>query len=154
MRRGILPSPPAAIGTAIQKLSAVAMREGYKFHKFYEKALEANPLMRQFKRPSEDILFEKSYAHVGGYADCSRCDPHRIVKRATHSQSEVHYGLIGSGNSVIRNTTQRDNLHEKEGIICFEMEAAGLMRDFPCLVIRGICSKELSCLFLLCGPNA
>jgi hypothetical protein len=25
------------------------------------------------------------------------------------------------------------------GIICFEVEAAGLMDNFPCLVIRGIC---------------
>jgi len=25
------------------------------------------------------------------------------------------------------------------GILCFEMEAAGLMNNFPCLVIRGIC---------------
>ena len=24
------------------------------------------------------------------------------------------------------------------GVLCFEMEAAGLMNDFPCLVIRGI----------------
>ncbi|KAL8364818.1 hypothetical protein RB595_003883 [Gaeumannomyces hyphopodioides] len=26
-----------------------------------------------------------------------------------------------------------------EGVLCFEMEAAGLMNHFPCLVIRGIC---------------
>jgi hypothetical protein len=25
------------------------------------------------------------------------------------------------------------------GVLCFEMEAAGLMNSFPCLVIRGIC---------------
>jgi hypothetical protein len=25
------------------------------------------------------------------------------------------------------------------GILCVEMEAAGLMDEFPCLVIRGIC---------------
>lgn len=25
------------------------------------------------------------------------------------------------------------------GVLCFEMEAAGLMNNFPCLVIRGIC---------------
>ena len=25
------------------------------------------------------------------------------------------------------------------GALCFEMEAAGLMLDFPCVVIRGIC---------------
>ena len=24
-------------------------------------------------------------------------------------------------------------------VLCFEMEAAGLMLDFPCLVVRGIC---------------
>jgi nucleoside phosphorylase len=25
------------------------------------------------------------------------------------------------------------------GVLCFEMEAAGLMNNFPCLVIRGVC---------------
>jgi hypothetical protein len=25
------------------------------------------------------------------------------------------------------------------GVLCFEMEAAGLMNSFPCLIIRGIC---------------
>lgn len=25
------------------------------------------------------------------------------------------------------------------GVLCFEMEAAGLVNSFPCLVIRGIC---------------
>jgi nucleoside phosphorylase len=25
------------------------------------------------------------------------------------------------------------------GVLCFEMEAAGLMNSFPCLVVRGIC---------------
>jgi hypothetical protein len=28
---------------------------------------------------------------------------------------------------------------ELGGVLCFEMEAAGLMNTFPCLVIRGIC---------------
>jgi hypothetical protein len=46
---------------------------------------------------------------------------------------------------VIKNARTRDFLREKlskEGggeILCFEMEAAGLVNDFPCLVIRGIC---------------
>ena len=30
-------------------------------------------------------------------------------------------------------------LAQELGIICFEMEAAGLIDNFPCLVIRGIC---------------
>jgi nucleoside phosphorylase len=33
----------------------------------------------------------------------------------------------------------RDQLREELDILCFEMEAAGLMDDFPCLVILGIC---------------
>ena len=33
----------------------------------------------------------------------------------------------------------RDYWHEHEGVLCFEMEAAGLMNDFQCLVIRGVC---------------
>jgi nucleoside phosphorylase len=33
----------------------------------------------------------------------------------------------------------RDRLKEELDVLCFEMEAAGLMDSFPCLVIRGIC---------------
>jgi len=33
----------------------------------------------------------------------------------------------------------RDHLAQTEDVLCFEMEAAGLMDHFPCLVIRGIC---------------
>lgn len=53
----------------------------------------------------------------------------------------VHYGLIASGNKVIKDTQSRDSLDEKfdRHLLCVEMEAAGLMNDFPCIVIRGIC---------------
>lgn len=52
----------------------------------------------------------------------------------------VHYGLIASGNQVIKEAGFRDRLNENLGgnVLCVEMEAAGLM-DFPCIVIRGIC---------------
>jgi len=33
----------------------------------------------------------------------------------------------------------RDRLAAEKDVLCFEMEAAGLMNHFPCLVIRGIC---------------
>jgi hypothetical protein len=33
----------------------------------------------------------------------------------------------------------RDALASKKDVLCFEMEAAGLMNHFPCLVIRCIC---------------
>lgn len=33
----------------------------------------------------------------------------------------------------------RDRLAAEKDVLCFEMESAGLMNQFPCLVIRGIC---------------
>lgn len=32
----------------------------------------------------------------------------------------------------------RDRMRQLDKVLCFEMEAAGLMDSFPCLVIRGI----------------
>jgi nucleoside phosphorylase len=32
----------------------------------------------------------------------------------------------------------RDQLAKEYGVLCFEMEAAGALADFPCIVIRGI----------------
>ncbi|KAL2813010.1 hypothetical protein BJX63DRAFT_432298 [Aspergillus granulosus] len=51
---------------------------------------------------------------------------------------QVHYGLIASGNQVIRNPAMRDWLAQIPDVICVEMEAAGVMDILPCLVIRGI----------------
>lgn len=71
-----------------------------------------------------------------------------LVKRNPRPLPEiprVHYGLIASGNRVIKNARTRDKIaaglrQDTNGgdCLCFEMEAAGLMNNFPCLVIRGI----------------
>ena len=50
----------------------------------------------------------------------------------------VHYGIIASANQLMKDASIRDELAKEKNILCFEMEAAGLMNDFPCLVIRGI----------------
>jgi len=50
------------------------------------------------------------------------------------------HGTVASGNQVIRDGATRDRISlEFSGVLCFEMEAAGLINSFPCLVIRGIC---------------
>ncbi|KAF2191308.1 purine and uridine phosphorylase [Zopfia rhizophila CBS 207.26] len=52
----------------------------------------------------------------------------------------IHYGIITSGNQVMKDQVTRNRLNaELDGVLCFQMKAAGLMNDFPCLVIRGIC---------------
>ena len=39
----------------------------------------------------------------------------------------------------MKDSGTRDRLAEQLGILCFEMEAAGIMDRLPTLVIRGIC---------------
>jgi nucleoside phosphorylase len=64
-----------------------------------------------------------------------------IERPARDNQTPViHYGIIASGNQVMKDGITRDRISsELGGVLCFEMEAAGLMNSFPCLVIRGIC---------------
>jgi nucleoside phosphorylase len=71
---------------------------------------------------------------------CKFCDKTRTVKRKPRDM-RIHYGLIASGNQVIKDAAIRDKLKKDLGnhVLCIEMEAAGLMNNFPCMVIRGIC---------------
>jgi nucleoside phosphorylase len=88
-----------------------------------------------------DVLFEASYDHVGGET-CDLCDTNRQKERQRRDGGAVavHYGTIASGNQVMRDGKTRDEVSSAlGGVLCFEMEAAGLMDRFPCLIIRGIC---------------
>lgn len=73
--------------------------------------------------------------------DCSRCRRSKIVKREERDVMQIHYGLIASGNQVVKDARFRDELNQRYNnkLLCVEMEAAGIMTDFPCIVIRGIC---------------
>ncbi|CAD0055862.1 unnamed protein product [Aureobasidium pullulans] len=75
---------------------------------------------------------------------CKDCDPALEISRDAREDPlipEVHYGVIASGNRLIKDATERDMIAKDSGedCLCLEMEAAGLMNSFPCLVIRGIC---------------
>lgn len=100
------------------------------------------PALRDYRFPGrdQDLLFRLDYHHASG-EDCLACDPMQVEKRLDRESDNpvVHYGLIASGNAVLRSAQRRNELRDEWGILCFEMEAAGLMDDFPCVVIRGIC---------------
>ncbi|KAJ5641187.1 hypothetical protein N7490_005187 [Penicillium lividum] len=89
-----------------------------------------------------DRLFRSSYNHIAGH-DCRSCDATEEIERDERDSTdpEIHYGIIASGNKLIKDAVARDKIVEDVGeeCICLEMEAAGLMNHFPCLVIRGIC---------------
>ncbi|KAL3485633.1 nucleoside phosphorylase domain-containing protein [Aspergillus germanicus] len=88
----------------------------------------------------EDCLFQADYEHEHEGLSCDYCDKTKlIVRELWPSRSpRIHYGLVASGSQVM-DAFCRDHLAKEHGIICFEMEAAGVMNNSPCLVIRGIC---------------
>jgi nucleoside phosphorylase len=103
--------------------------------------LESNPAMQQkfkYPNPKDDQLFQADY---DGEKDCKNCSEERLMQRKSRTPDipVIHYGLIGSANQAMRHGVTREKLRQEKGILCFEMEAAGLMDNFPCLVIRGIC---------------
>lgn len=97
----------------------------------------------RFHQPKQDRLFRSDSKHLGGKT-CTGCDLGGLVVRQPRTSAraiDVFYGTIASSNAVIKDSKLRDSYaHDPElNVLCFEMEAAGLMNDFPCLVIRGIC---------------
>ncbi|KAF4556961.1 Hypothetical protein D9617_1g088430 [Elsinoe fawcettii] len=89
----------------------------------------------------KDVIFRADYKHQSGNLDCSACDPTQLIaldEADRNPGSMVHHGVIGSGDEVIKNALPRDELASKHGIVCFDMEVAGVMDAFPCLVFRGI----------------
>ncbi|RBA13522.1 hypothetical protein FPRO05_02315 [Fusarium proliferatum] len=95
-----------------------------------------------YSRPSEpDRLFQKSYPHPPSFSSCDECDSSRLEMRKIRSSTDpvIYYGGIGSANTVMKDSTVRDEIARELDVLCFEMEAAGLMDIMPCLPIRGIC---------------
>ncbi|KAH8704541.1 nucleoside phosphorylase domain-containing protein [Phaeosphaeriaceae sp. PMI808] len=93
-----------------------------------------------FPGREQDRLFQSDYRHPQEQASCADCDEKRVRRRTPLARrSRVFYGTIGSANNVLRSAKKRDRLHREEGILCVEMEAAGLMDTLSCVVIRGIC---------------
>ncbi|KAL3705422.1 hypothetical protein TMatcc_009094 [Talaromyces marneffei ATCC 18224] len=137
--------PPQTLLTHISQLEAKGVtRTEDDLKKIMEEALKRNhDIEGRFPPPEQvtDFLFESSYHHAAGKRTCEECDKERLVKRKPRETRTpyIHYGLIASGNQVMKDSETRDRLALQHGILCFEMEAAGLIDELPTLVIRGIC---------------
>ncbi|KAJ4132749.1 hypothetical protein NW754_015563 [Fusarium falciforme] len=147
---GILNQPPTLLRTTVNHLKAVYQAEGHGIEEAISQALDQKPrIKKRYGRPSfdSDQLYESGFIHpveieTGCEGHCG-LDATRLVQRTPRGEYEdnpvIHYGLIASGNQLMKDAMIRDQLAREKDVLCFEMEAAGLMNHFPCLVIRGIC---------------
>jgi hypothetical protein len=144
---GVLDQPPFALRTAMTRVEARYVLKGHKIEERLNAILSENPqLQREYSRPNvaTDLLFRSDLTHDSICDRENGCvnDQINLVLRRERSQFEgiaIHYGTIASGNQLMKNAVIRDKLSKEKDILCFEMEAAGLMNHFPCAVIRGIC---------------
>ncbi|OJJ65772.1 hypothetical protein ASPBRDRAFT_49483 [Aspergillus brasiliensis CBS 101740] len=136
---GTLNKPPQALRKAIS-----CLKTDQNFNTHLAAALASMMTDGEFIRypgNDKDRLFASNYPHPEPEAPCDSCDQDWVIPRAKRPSDcpRVHYGLIASGNQVMKDAITRDELAKSRGILCFEMEAAGVMDEFECLVVRGIC---------------
>ncbi|OHW97323.1 NACHT and ankyrin domain protein [Colletotrichum incanum] len=147
---GSLNQPPPALLNAVAGLETDYMMEGPELNVKVDSALgQWKRLRKTHSRPSAntDQLYKSDFTHPSDASvACSReciVNTLNVVSRHERGEDEddpaIHYGLIASANQVMKNAEMRDKLSREKGVLCFEMEAAGLMNHFPCLVVRGIC---------------
>ena len=145
-----LNQPPTLLRTAVSGLKTQYERKGHLLEKTINGILEKNlRLQKKYKRPepSTDRLYQSTVTHtINDDSNCAAVcgdDPSQMVSRPERTENEdnpaIHYGLIASANQLMKDALIRDKLAAEKAVLCFEMEAAGLMNNFPCLVIRGIC---------------
>lgn len=147
---GFLDQPPTVLRAAVNGLRAQYEMDGHRLEEAVNEALERKPRLRKrYMRPDaeSDRLYRSHVVHP--LEDEATCvigcgdDPTTLISRKPRSQDEdnpaIHYGLIASANQLMKDALIRDRVVTEKGVLCFEMEAAGLMNHFPCLVIRGIC---------------
>ncbi|KAI9778777.1 MAG: hypothetical protein M1839_007867 [Geoglossum umbratile] len=146
-----LNEPPVILLAAINGLKAKYKIEGHRLKEAISSILKKKPRLRQeYKRPdpSSDRLYQSGIIHPpDDEASCGEAcgdGPSNLEMRSERTGGEdnptIHYGLIASANQLMKDALVRDRLVAEKGVLCFEMEAAGLMNHFPCLVIRGICN--------------
>ncbi|KAL6689610.1 hypothetical protein J3F84DRAFT_407306 [Trichoderma pleuroticola] len=139
---------PAIFRTAARRLQVNYKIHGHPFEQTINGILNKYPNLREeFQRPdpSTDRLYPPDAVHPPASNErcetaCVNSKPEQREPRATNQdKTAIHYGLIASGSQLIKDALTRDRLADKKDVLCFEMEAAGVMNYFPCLVIRGIC---------------
>ncbi|CAI7668312.1 unnamed protein product [Penicillium bialowiezense] len=140
----VLNRPPRSLGTAIASIKAEHELQESKMMSYLEEMLVKFPRLRKrgycYPGKEHDRLFPPSYMCSKEANSCSECDASQEVYRLERLDDEpvIHYGTIASGNSVVKDASTRLEIQEKYSAICIEMEGAGLMNNFPCVVIRGI----------------
>ncbi|KAJ4027385.1 hypothetical protein NW756_014528 [Fusarium oxysporum] len=90
-------------------------------------------LYAEYPGSTEDRLFEASYRHTDDQKSCKQlgCNGDlmsrsRLAIADVYPTPAIHFGLMASGDAVMKSGEGRDRIAAAEGVIAFEMEGAGV----------------------------
>ncbi|KAJ5588722.1 hypothetical protein N7537_011400 [Penicillium hordei] len=118
-RIGMLNRPPKVLLTALATLQAHHFTADSRVFEFISE-IQAKIKSRtaaNFARPTKgDFLYQTEYDHRAS-ATCVDCDKSKLILRPSrdHEEPVIHYGLVASGNQVVKDGKQRDQLAQELG---------------------------------------
>lgn len=142
--KGSLLPPPRMLTNAVGLMKSDHYAKQNRISEFISEMTRREPNLSSFyQRPSadSDILFRPGFQHTLDRDTDAQSNQSETVRRNPRLSSDpkIYYGLIASGDRVLKSAHKRDSIRDKIGdILCFEMEACGLVTELPYMVIRGI----------------
>jgi nucleoside phosphorylase len=111
-RTGSLNKPPVVLSVNLHRLQAQQTRLGSQIPRLLSEMLQRYPKMAGqyvYQGADNDLLFESTYPRHQDRT-CKDCDRTKLIDRDArpNTDPQIHYGTIGSGNLVIKDTTKRD----------------------------------------------
>ena len=129
-RRGFLNAPPELLLKALARLRAQYELQASTIPELLNDARNRNPRLHEgytYQGAENDRLFKSSYNHTQYEGeDCQFCDQSEEIWRLDRETNDpvIHFGVIASGNMVIKNASVRDCMIEE------------LKEDAHCIVLR------------------
>ena len=137
-RLSLMDKPDRRLLNVLGKMLTARVRGREFFHSHLERFTNAGVKGFAHPGPSQDTLYQPTYQHSGSVT-CEHCDSTKVVKRESRQDPMFHQGTIASGDTVVKDAQLRDEIQQQcYSAKCVEMEAAGVMDQTHCLVIRGI----------------
>ncbi|KAI0173466.1 Pfs domain protein [Hypoxylon sp. FL1284] len=124
--------PPSILLSALTKLKSIHELNGSKVPEYLAKLKENKRLASRYL-VSDALKDPLLVDDIAGAGTSTESEPR---------ETEIHYGLIANTSLQIKDKATRGNLESSLGngrLLCIYTEASGLMANFPCIVIRGIC---------------
>jgi nucleoside phosphorylase len=111
--KGFLHPPPAPLKSTVQLMRSEHLVTENKICKFLLEMMTRSSRLSIYQRPSSDfdILFDTNNSHAANQPTCKDCDKRNIVLRSPRhfSETEIHYGLIASGDRIVKDGVKRSN---------------------------------------------